>query len=120
VRDDRRYRYLQDQWREHLGIEIAWQWRSSEFNDYVKQLATHPPNLFIMGWAADYPDPDNVLRVALHQQNVPRWHNPQYEQLLNAAQRPSRAAQVLSSRRSAVDIGGRHHAAYLRPGAFAD
>lgn len=80
--DARDYRYLQVQWREHLGLQVIWQ--NFEWNDYQERMATHTPHLFIFGWVADYPDPDSFLRVALHQQH---WHHEQYEQLLDAARR---------------------------------
>ncbi len=81
---DRAVRYAQAQWREQLGIEVTWQ--MFEWYDYMQRLVAHPPNLFIMGYVADYPDPDSLLRVALHQP-YHRWHHMPYEQLLDSARR---------------------------------
>jgi ABC-type oligopeptide transport system substrate-binding subunit len=55
-----------------------------EWNDYFERMATHTPHLFVLGWVADYPDPDSFLCVALHQQYA-HWRNAQYEQLLDSA-----------------------------------
>jgi oligopeptide transport system substrate-binding protein len=77
-------RYIETQWRENLGIEVAWQ--KLDFSDARQRLMTHSPHLFLNGWTADYPDPDTFLRVGLHF-NGSHWHNAQYEQLLAAAQR---------------------------------
>ena len=83
-RADLDFRYLQSQWREHLGIEITW--RTFEINDFMERLAVHTPDLYIWGWEADYPDPDSFLRVGQHS-SYHTWHNEQYEQLLEAARR---------------------------------
>ena len=77
-------RYLQAQWREHLGIEITWQ--MFEWNALIERRVTHTPHLFTSEWFADYPDPDSFLRVGLHQKHT-YWHNEQYEQLLDSARR---------------------------------
>ena len=81
---DQFFRYLQAQWRDHLSVEVVWQ--KFERNEYDERFLAHTPHLFTFGWRADYPDPDNFLRVGMHQQHV-EWHNAQYEQLLDAARR---------------------------------
>ncbi len=79
---DQRIHHLQTQWREHLGIDITWQ--ILDWDDYQVQVPAHPPHLFQFGWIADYPDPDNFLRVALYQ--PPRcWRNLQYDELIDTA-----------------------------------
>jgi oligopeptide transport system substrate-binding protein len=53
--------YLQDQWREVLGVEIPYDimpWAEYVHGDPEKA------HLLVSGWIADYPDPDNFLRVA--------------------------------------------------------
>ena len=76
------HNFLQAQWQEHLGVEVTWQ--MFEFNDYRERMSMYTPHLFTFGWIADYPDPDSFLRVGLHQPHYHRWHNQQYEQLLNS------------------------------------
>jgi ABC-type oligopeptide transport system substrate-binding subunit len=46
--------------------------------------------LTILGWSADYPDPDVMLRVTFHSDeglNIPRWHNSRFDTLVETAKR---------------------------------
>lgn len=59
--------WLQARWREVLGIEVEWQpleWGQSQ------DTRTSGTDLLFGGWVADYPDPDNFLRVALAQMGL--------------------------------------------------
>ena len=76
--------YVQAQWRDNLGIHVTWEWL--DWLAYKERLRTSAPHLHVMGWIADYPDPDTALRVAMHQPYC-RWHNEQYERTLEAARR---------------------------------
>jgi ABC-type oligopeptide transport system substrate-binding subunit/DNA-binding SARP family transcriptional activator len=89
---DRVCRYLETQWWENLGLTITWQ--MFEPSDYFERLARHTPQLFRYGWVADYPDPDNFLRIGLNRQPA-HWHNEQYEHLLDTARRVSDPAERL-------------------------
>ncbi|HEY44727.1 MAG TPA: protein kinase [Anaerolineae bacterium] len=75
---------LADQWYESLGVEIKCE--HFEWSQYSKRLVEEPPHLFTMAWAADYPDPDNFMRTA-HFQELTRWHNETYENLVEEARR---------------------------------
>ena len=83
---DQVLQYLQTQWREHLNIAITWQ--KLEEDAYLKPSMFHASSLFAYGWHADYLDPDNFLRVGVHQ-NLPGWHNQQYDQMLEATRQVS-------------------------------
>jgi ABC-type oligopeptide transport system substrate-binding subunit/predicted Ser/Thr protein kinase len=74
--------YVQAQWRDILGIQITWE--QQDWLAYRERLLVAPPHIHIMGFLADYPDPDSFLRVAMHQPDC-RWHNERYEQLLEQA-----------------------------------
>jgi oligopeptide transport system substrate-binding protein len=76
--------FLREQWHENLGIEVAPQ--VVEFQHYVERLAHDPPHAFIWGWAADYPDPDNFLRVCNARTDT-RWRNEAYTALVQKASR---------------------------------
>ncbi len=84
--------FLSAQWRDNLGISINWE--PMDWPEYSRRLATNPPHLYRMAWLADYPDPGDYLRVALHQP-YSRWRNEQFEKLLETARRiPDLAERV--------------------------
>ncbi len=49
--------------------------------------------MFRSGWGADYPDPDNFMKlfIANSGNNNGRWKNPRYDQLLELAARETDA-----------------------------
>jgi ABC-type oligopeptide transport system substrate-binding subunit len=73
---------LRRSWEAQLGIQIdvnAMAWASLGENWREKHL-------FLVGWAAIYPDPDYFLRVGVH--DLARWwKHPQYETLIQDAAR---------------------------------
>jgi ABC-type oligopeptide transport system substrate-binding subunit/DNA-binding SARP family transcriptional activator len=73
---------LSAQWRENLGIDVVWQ--DLEFGHLLERLDRERPPLLLMGWRADYPDPDNALRMNTHRQWT-GWRDPTYERLLEEA-----------------------------------
>ena len=81
---DSESQYLQAQWRENLGIEIAWE--TVEVPMFLDRLEREPPHMSLLPWAADYPDPDNFLRVSPHRRYT-RWRNEAYEGLVEEARR---------------------------------
>jgi ABC-type oligopeptide transport system substrate-binding subunit/class 3 adenylate cyclase len=74
--------FLRAQWQEKLGIEAAPQ--AVEFQAYVERIANDPPQAFVWGWVADYPDPDNFLRVG-NTGGYTRWQNEGYNELVQKA-----------------------------------
>ncbi len=70
--------YLIAQWRQNLNVEVG------EGKEYFEKK--HSNDLIFGGWVADYPDPDNFLRVCV-QRNMPHWRNETYERLLEDASR---------------------------------
>jgi ABC-type oligopeptide transport system substrate-binding subunit len=77
---------LRAQWQENLGIEIRCE--SVEWQEILARLGEQVPHLLIMGWAADYPDPDNFLRARIdHVQQQTGWRNQGYDSLVKRAQR---------------------------------
>jgi len=77
---------LQAQWQENLGVEIRWE--TVEWQEILARLGEHVPHLLIMGWAADYPDPDNFLRARIeHIQQQSGWRHEGYVSLMKRAQR---------------------------------
>jgi oligopeptide transport system substrate-binding protein len=77
---------LQAQWKENLGVSIGCE--SVEWQEILARLGAQVPNLLIMGWVADYPDPDNFLRARIdHIQQQSGWRNEEYDRLVELAQR---------------------------------
>jgi ABC-type oligopeptide transport system substrate-binding subunit/class 3 adenylate cyclase len=73
---------LMAQWLDNLNVEVT-----IEITNWENVMCTyHSRNISVMGWAADYPDPDNFLRVSIRN-HLPYWQNEIYDQLLEEAQR---------------------------------
>jgi ABC-type oligopeptide transport system substrate-binding subunit len=76
--------YLEAQWQRELGVEVRWEYGPvSEFWDRVQK---EQPHLHILGWAADYPDPDNFLRIGFGGEKT-AWRNAEYDELVARARR---------------------------------
>jgi ABC-type oligopeptide transport system substrate-binding subunit len=75
---------LRRQWQETLGVDVPWE--IVDWTAYLERLAIQPPQLYGMGWVADYPDPDSLLRVSdfLHDT---RWRHRGYDRLVKEAWR---------------------------------
>ncbi len=82
--------YLQPQWRENLGIEVTWE--TMEYAEARDRLRREPPHIFVGGWTASYPDPDNFLRVALPL-NETGWQNEAYDRLVEQARKVTEQAE---------------------------
>jgi ABC-type oligopeptide transport system substrate-binding subunit len=78
------FQNLQARWRENLGVELTWE--SIDLTMFPERLKAEPPHMVFQGWGADYPDPDNCLRVGF-----PRpwsgWRNKVYHTLVEDARR---------------------------------
>ncbi len=77
---------LQDTWSNVLGIQT--QTIKVTWNEFLERRETDPSHLAVSGYSADYPDPDNMLRVTFHSQdgiNPQRWHHPQFDSLVKKA-----------------------------------
>jgi oligopeptide transport system substrate-binding protein len=53
--------YLQAQWLENLGVEIAW--KQVEWGSFFDRISEETPPMWMVGWWMDYPDPDDILRI---------------------------------------------------------
>ncbi|HLB59972.1 MAG TPA: peptide ABC transporter substrate-binding protein, partial [Bdellovibrionota bacterium] len=83
-RDDNKLiaEFIQSQWREHLGVEVTM--TQSEWKVYLRQLQLDTPQVWRLGWGADYPDPHNFLEIftSYSGNNHTHWKNPTYDQLI--------------------------------------
>ena len=76
--------HIQSQWLEHLGIETVWD--QVEMSSFIERLQNRLPNVHTSAWAADYPDPDNFLRIGA-KEAMEAWENSQYDELVESARR---------------------------------
>ncbi|MDH4209798.1 MAG: ABC transporter substrate-binding protein, partial [Anaerolineae bacterium] len=80
--------YLHDQWRQELGVDSSWE--ALEWQPLLDRVYDQPPPPHILGvrFLADYPDPDDFLRVAVtHSRSFIGWPNEPYDELVEAARR---------------------------------
>jgi ABC-type oligopeptide transport system substrate-binding subunit/tetratricopeptide (TPR) repeat protein len=75
--------YLLPQWQESLQVPVTSN-RSLDWPAYLQMLNSEPPHLWVAAWAADYPDPDNFLRMGLSWHRS-RWKNDDFFKLLEEA-----------------------------------
>jgi ABC-type transport system substrate-binding protein len=75
---------LQAQWRETLGVETRW--RVMEWADFSAMLASDPPAPYQLLWMADWPDPDNYLRIFMSRR-LASWEDGTYLTLVDEARR---------------------------------
>jgi oligopeptide transport system substrate-binding protein len=82
--------YLQARWREQLGVEVQ-VIEEVEFEELVTQMKQGSIQIGLLGYDADYPDPDSILRGFFHgisPINCFGWeNNPQFDQLIEQAAR---------------------------------
>ena len=84
--------YLQQQWAEILGVKIVW--KAVAWERLLDQFHRGPPSLFRVGWVADYPDPDSMLRIGPPLQWI-KWQNETYIELVEKARRiPNQAERM--------------------------
>jgi oligopeptide transport system substrate-binding protein len=76
--------YLLAEWTANLGIEIELD--CLDGGAFLKRLATETPELWLRAWIADYPDPDNFLRVGFPRGDT-GWRNDAYYRLVDEARR---------------------------------
>lgn len=78
---------IQGMWKRNLGVLVRLE--NLEWKVFLKRLQNDPPHIFRSGWGADYPDPDNFMKLftSFSGQNYSRWKNGRYDQLLEQAAR---------------------------------
>ena len=93
--------FQQEQWRSNLGIEVTTE--RLDFGAFIAALHSTSPSLFFWGWIADYPDPDNFLRVGL---KLTRswWQNESFEALVRQAKQMTDPRERMKLYRQADQI----------------
>jgi oligopeptide transport system substrate-binding protein len=77
--------YPQEQWQTNLGIHLI-NIKSASWGTLLDRVQQEFPSLLLRGWVADYPDPDNFLRVCM-QRILPGWRNETFDRLVEQAGR---------------------------------
>jgi ABC-type oligopeptide transport system substrate-binding subunit/DNA-binding SARP family transcriptional activator len=87
------------QWRRNLAVEIRLV-EPPEFDAFEKWTKGDRPHMYYRGWSAEYPDPDNVLRLFFSDHRA-GWHHQDYFQLVEKARRLTDQAQRMALYRQA-------------------
>ncbi|HET7006012.1 MAG TPA: peptide ABC transporter substrate-binding protein [Candidatus Binatia bacterium] len=84
---------IQAMWQKNLNVVVKIE--NQEWKVYLKKLQTDPFVVHRAGWGADYPDPDNFMKLFTSNSgnNHGRWKNPKYDQLLDQAASESDSAK---------------------------
>jgi ABC-type transport system substrate-binding protein len=73
-------------WEELLGVTVDIQ--QTEWATYLQDLHNKRYQMFLIGWSADYPDPENYLDLLFHSEsenNQTNYNNPEVDRLLEEA-----------------------------------
>jgi ABC-type transport system substrate-binding protein len=73
-------------WEEELGIQVDIQ--QTEWATFLQDLHARRYQMFVIGWGADYPDPENFLDILFHtgsDNNQTNYSNPEVDRLLEQA-----------------------------------
>lgn len=68
-----------------LGVELNYE---TSGGDYFARLADDPPQMWSMGWVADYPGPNDFLGILLgtgSSNNYGRWSSPDFDAAIDDA-----------------------------------
>ena len=68
-------------WREALGVDLTW-----NFVPFGERSGSEPFHMALQGWIADYPDPDNFLRVGFRKE-ITGWLGETFDELVTNASR---------------------------------
>ncbi len=91
-------RAVQSEIKRELGIDLAVE--SMDFDPYFRRLAADPPAMWTLSWVADYPGPNDFLRVLLgsgQTNNYGRWSSTDFDKAIadaDAATDPTVAASA--------------------------
>lgn len=75
-------------WQANLGVTVEIDLLN--VREYAERFRTNPPDIYQVGWGADYKDPDNFLKALFHSDseiNRGRFHNPEFDRLVEEAAR---------------------------------
>ncbi|GAH44893.1 unnamed protein product, partial [marine sediment metagenome] len=71
-------------WQETLGVEVSF--KKIPQIDIKERAKSEPSQIYLTGWMADYPDPDNILRVGFRKE-MSGWDGVAFDGLVAKARR---------------------------------
>lgn len=86
---------IAEMWKTHLGITVKVE-AVGNMGSYTNRLQTDPPEIYQLGWGADYNDPDNFLKALFYSRadfNYGRFNNRDFDHLVEAASGPGDPAK---------------------------
>ncbi len=96
---------IQQMWQETLGINV--QVTSQEFSVFIKTIQSDPPQVYALGWSADYADANNFLREVFRSDsgnNYTKWKSDAFDKAVDAAAKESDVNKRTELYRQAEDI----------------
>ncbi len=106
-RNRTRWEWLIAKWKEVLGVEITLNpVESTTYTALTKDIET-APQMFILGWCADYPDPQNWLSVYWKTGGFGErigYSNPEFDALVNEADTTTDPAKRAELYQQAQDL----------------
>ncbi len=77
--------FIQAQWQKHLNVSVSLE--EMEWKVFLKRLQVDTPQVYRLGWGADFPDPDNFMNLftSTSGNNHSHWGNPTYDRLIAEA-----------------------------------
>ncbi len=104
---------IQQMWKENLDVEVNL--TNQEWKVYLETLTEDAPQIFRLGWCADYPDANNFVYEIFHStdsDNNIKWHNAEFDRVVEEAAREfdpakryelyKRAEQILCEEEAAI------------------
>jgi oligopeptide transport system substrate-binding protein len=102
ARNKVRYEWVANQFKENLGIDVVLDpVDPTAYTALTKDIATTPP-LYILGWCADFPDPQNWLTAVFHTTGINSrigFSNEEFDKLVEEADTttdPTKRAELYS------------------------
>lgn len=96
---------IQQMWKEVLGVEVNL--TNQEWKVYLKTLDEDAPQIFRLGWCADYPDANNWVLEVFHSTLSPnriKWSNAEFDRVTEEAAKEFDPAKRLELYKRAEQI----------------
>jgi oligopeptide transport system substrate-binding protein len=96
---------IQQMWKEVLGVEVNVV--NQEWKVYLQTIIEDTPQIYRLGWCADYPDANNWVYENFHStdsDNNPHWSNAEFDRVVEQAARESDPAKRLELYKRAEQI----------------